>query len=205
MKRLTHGIAIAAILVPFSWAQAQISYSYLEGSFTSNEVETGAFGERDAVGVDLAISYEIESFLHLFAGYRLIDVDGLPLEQEAVETGVGFNFDFDENRNVFLNLSALTFDVELDDPTFGTVTGDDDGLGFAIGYRETNHTRLEFEISLDYVELDKANTSDRYMDMSLQYEITPRFKVLGGIRFGGDDNNFRAGVRYYLPNRLGQR
>ena len=203
MKRLIHGLALVAALAPLSWAQAQVSYSYLEGSFTFNEVDTGPlFGEEDAAGVDLQFSYEIERFLHLFGGYRFVDFDEQPLEQELAEFGVGFNLDLTANQSVFFNLSALTVDLTLEDPALGTLTADDDAVGFSIGYRETNHTRLEYTMSLDYVEFDEGDTSDTSMDISLQYEITPRLKVLGGIVFGGDDNNWRAGVRYYLPGRF---
>ena len=203
MKRLICGLALVAALAPLSWVQAQVSYSYLEGSFTFNELDTGPlFGEEDATGVDLQFSYEIERFLHLFGGYRFADFDDQPLEQELAEFGVGFNLDLSENQSVFFNLSALTVDLTLEDPVLGTLTADDDAIGFSIGYRETNHTRLEYTMSLDYIEFDEGNTSDTSMDMSLHYEITPRLKVLGGIVFGGDDNNWRAGVRYYLPGRF---
>jgi hypothetical protein len=35
--------------------------------------------------------------------------------------------------------------------------------------------------------------------MSLQYRVTRHLKIIGGIQFGGDDDLFRVGVRYYLP------
>ena len=86
----------------------------------------------------------------------------------------------------------------LDDPVLGSADGDDDGYGVSIGYREVNHTPLEFRLSIDHIALNDADTSDTTMDVSFQYELSNRFKILGGIQFGGDENIFRAGVRYYL-------
>lgn len=197
MKRLTLSMAAIAVLTPFSWARAELSYSYVHATAVVSEADT-ALGEEDGTGPAIDVSYEVLPWLHVFGGYKLIELDDLPLETETAHVGVGFNLDLTPDQSVFFDFSAGTVDVELVDPVLGTLTGDDDAYGFAIGYRERNTTRMEFTVSANYMELDMADTSDSFLKMSLEYEIKRRFKVLGGVTFGGEDSSWNVGVRYYL-------
>jgi len=106
------------------------------------------------------------------------------------------------DKNLFVNLSVLTVELELRDPVLGTLKGDDDAIEAAVGWRETNHTPLEFGVSLNYREYDKSATNDKWMDLNFQYALSSRFKTVGGVRFGGDDNNWRIGLRFNLPDRF---
>jgi len=204
MKGLLRGLTAVVLLVPISWAHAEISHTYVEGTVTRNQVETGPlFGEEDAVGVDFAASYEILRMMHVFGRIQYADFDDQPLEQTIGQIGIGYNWDITADRNFFVNLSFLNLELELTDPVFGSLSGDTDAAELAIGWRETNHTPLEFGISVHYRELDNAaETNDKWMDMAFLYAINPRLSINGGIRFGGDDNNMRIGVRYYLPSRF---
>ena len=38
--------------------------------------------------------------------------------------------------------------------------------------------------------------------MAFLYGLNDRFNIYGGIRFGGDDNNMRIGIRFYIPSRV---
>lgn len=198
MKRFLYGFAAAAALLPMSWAQAQISYSYLEGALTVHEVDTSFAEDEGAIGVGFKASYEVMPILHVFGGIQAAEFDDIDLQTTFVEAGVGTHYDFSETKSVFLNVSVLTTDLDLTDPVLGTLSADDDGYGVSIGYREVNHTPLEFRLSIDHYALNDADTSDTSMDISLQYKITQRLKILGGIQFGGEESIFRAGVRYYL-------
>ncbi len=202
MKGLIRGLALATLLVPLSWARADVTHTYVEGTFTRNQVDT-LFGEEDAVGVDLAASYEVLQMLHVFGRYQYADFDDQPLEQTTGQIGIGYNWDITADRNFFVNLSVLNAEVELVDPVLGTLTGDTDAAEIAIGWRETNHTPLEFGVSIHYREFDDvAETSDEWLDMVFLYSINRSLKIQTGIRFGGDDHSLRIGVRYDMPDHL---
>lgn len=202
MKGFRHGLAAAIAILPVSWAEAQISYSYLEGTLSANKIDTAAIGqEEDGFGGQFTASYAVMPYLHVFGGYRYSELSDFDLQTTFAQAGVGTHYDVSETKSVFLNVSAIATDVELDDPVLGSIQGDDDGYGVSIGYREINQTPMEFRLSIDYVALNDANTSDTSGDISLQYRITPRMKIFGGFQFGSDNDTFRAGVRYYLPNR----
>jgi hypothetical protein len=202
MKRWKNALAAAAALLPFSWAQAQISYSYIEGDLTVHEIDFAPLDrEEDAIGGRFEASYELMSFLHVFGSYQYAELDDLDAQTNFAQVGVGVHYDFSEMSSVFANISAISADLELVDSTLGNLESDDDGYGVSFGYREVNHTPLEFGMSIDYVKFNDADTDDTMMNLALLYELTPRLKIIGGIQFGGDDNMVRAGVRYYLPSR----
>jgi hypothetical protein len=205
MKGWVNSAVATAALLPMSWAQAQISYSFLESDFTIHEVDSPLLSEEErAYGVNFEGSYAVMSYLHIFGRYQFSDFDDFDLQGHFVQAGVGTHYDFSATKSVYLNVSALTIEVELEDPLLGTLSADDDGYGVSIGYREVNHTPLEFGFSIDYVSLNDADTSDTTGNLNFQYELTERWKIIGGIEFGGDENIFRAGVRYYLPNRMSE-
>lgn len=200
MKRFVYGFAAAAAFFPMSWAQAQISYSFLESTLTVSEIDT-SFGEDErGIGVDLRGSYEIMPILQVFGRIRAADFDDINLQTTLLEAGVGTHYDFSDTKSVFLNVSVLTTDLDIDVPGLGTLSGDDDGYGVSVGYREINHTPMEFRLSIDHVALNDSDTSETTMDIALMYRLTQRLKIISGIQFGGDEGIFRAGVRYYLGN-----
>ena len=204
MKGLIRGLAVVALLVPSAWARADISHTFVEGTVTRNQVQTGPlFGEEDAVGIDIAASYEILRMFHVFGRIQYAEFDDQPLDQTIGQIGVGYNWDISADRNFFVNLSVLNAELELNDPVLGALAGDTDAAEFSIGWRETNQTPLEFGISLHYREYDNAgDTTDKWMDMAFLYGLNDRFNIYGGIRFGGDDNNMRIGIRFYIPSRV---
>ena len=198
MKRFVYGLAVAVALFPVSWAQAQISYSFVESALTVHEADTSFAEDQDGIGLAFRGSYEVMPILQVFGGVRVADFDDINVQTTFVEAGVGTHYDFSDTKSVFLNVSVLTTDLELDDPVLGSLTADDDGYGVSVGYREINDTPMEFWLSIDHVALNDSDTSETTMDLSLQYRLTQRLKIIGGFVFGGDDSYFRAGVRYYL-------
>jgi len=211
MKRFSFCLAAAAALLPASWAQAQaqgrpqvqgqISYSYLEAAVTGHRIDTTLVGEEEALGAGFKASYEIMPYVHVFGSYQYTEFDDFDLQTDLVKAGVGAHYAISASKSIYADVAAITTDLELSDPVFGSVKSDDDGYGVSIGYREINHTPLEFHLSVDYVEFDKANTSETTADIGLQYALNRQFKILGAIQFGGDENILRLGVRYYLRGR----
>ena len=171
MKRFLYCLAAAAALFPVSWAQAQVSYSFLESALTVHEADTSFAQDQDGIGLAFRGSYEIMPILQVFGGLRAADFDDINVQTTFVEAGVGTHYDFSDTKSVFLNVSVLTTDLELDDPVLGTLEADDDGYGVSVGYREINHTPMEFWLSIDHVALNDADTSETTMDVSLQYRL----------------------------------
>jgi hypothetical protein len=200
MQRPLFAASVIGLLAGAPAANAQLSYSYAQGALLTTESDTVA-GEQDGKAADVSFSYDVLRFLHVFAGYKYHELDDLPVELTTVQAGAGFNFDVSDRQSVFINLSAVTFESDVA-TGIGTFGADDDGYGYAIGYRESNDRRLEFQVSAEHVELSDSDYADTWITTSLQLRVTPRLKVEGGVTFLGEENSLRIGVRYYLPNRL---
>jgi hypothetical protein len=80
---------------------------------------------------------------------------------------------------------------------------DDDGYTYLFGWREMNKSgRMEFNLSGQHIDYNKTNAADTWINMGLIFKITPRFKLTTAVQFAGDEDVFKVGLRYYLPNRF---
>jgi hypothetical protein len=190
-------IAFAVCLVAAPAAYADLSYSYVDGAVFRNSVDT-SIGEQDGKGIEGRFSYDVVKFLHVFAGAQYVEFDDIPVDTKLIEAGAGVHYSFSDLGSLYFNLSALTIDAS--GPTIGA---DDDGYGYAFGYREANKSgKMEFNLSAEHIELSDADSGDTWINMGLLFRVTSRFKITTGVQFAGDENLFRVGVRYYLPSRF---
>ena len=203
MKVSTSTLLATISLAAASCANADVSYSYLQGAWTGTEAGT-VLGEQDGTGPEVSASYELLRWLHVFGGYRMIELEDVSLETELFTAGAGVNYDFSDHQSVFFNLAGVEAQADLVSGG-GTIGVDDTGYFYSIGYRENNNDRLEFTVSADHIEFDDSASSDTSISMSLEYRITRRFHFEGGVNFAGEDRFWKVGVRYYLPNRFDRR
>jgi hypothetical protein len=185
-------------------AYADLSYSYLDGSVVKNSVETSV-GEQDGTGIDFRFSYDVLGYLHVFAGAKYAEFDDLPVDSTLIQAGAGVHYAPSDRTSIYFDLAALTAETEVS-AGGPSLSLDDDGYAYALGFREANKTgRIEFNISAEHVELSDADTGDTWVNMGLMFRATQRLKVTTAVQFAGDENAFKVGVRYYLPNRFDQR
>jgi hypothetical protein len=81
MKRSTSTLLVTILLVAAPYANADVSYSYLQGAWTGTEVGT-VLGEQDGMGPEVSASYELLRWLHVFGSYRMIELEDVSLETE---------------------------------------------------------------------------------------------------------------------------
>jgi hypothetical protein len=196
MRRLIFSLAVTIFAAPM--AQAQVNYTFIEATLTGNRVDTTGDMTEDGVGAGFRGSYEFMPFLQVFGSIQYADYSDLNTETTLSQIGIGAHYDFSETKSGFLNIGAVTASADLAVPGFGSTNVDDNGYGISVGYREVNHTPLEFRLAVDYVHFNDADESDTSVDISLQYEIASGLKILGGYQFGGDEDVLRLGVRYYF-------
>ena len=196
----------ALCLLAAAPARADLSYSYVEASGLVNSTDTAVGDDEDGTGAEAWVSYELMRFLHVFGGAKYVEFDDLPVETTTVQAGVGVNYDFSATNSVYFNVGAITASADTVTPGGPTVGTDDDGVTYALGYREATRTgKTEFVIAAEHVEFSESDFNDTWLDMGLLFRVTPRLKVQTAVQFGGEENGFKVGVRYYLPNRLDRR
>jgi hypothetical protein len=206
MVRSLPTVCALCLLAAVPAAHADVSYSYVEGSGLVNSTDTAAGDDEDGTGVEAWASYELLRFLHIFGGAKYVEFDDLPLETTLVQLGVGVNYDFSPTHSLYFNVGAISAEADIVTPGGPTAGTDDDGVTYALGYREATRTgKTEFLIAAEHVEFSESDESDTWLDMGLLFRVTPRLMVQTGIQFGGEENAFRVGVRYHLPNPLDRR
>lgn len=185
-------------------AYADLSYSYVDGAVFGNNLDTSV-GEEDGTGIEGRFSYDVVKFLHVFAGVKYVEFDDLPVDTTLIEAGAGVHYAFSDLGSLYFNLAALTLDANV--TTGGPAIGvDEDGYSYAFGYREANKSgKMEFNLSAEHMELTDSDSGDTWVNMGLLFRVTPRFMITTGVQFAGDENLFKVGVRYYLPNRFDNR
>jgi hypothetical protein len=206
MVRSLPTVCAFCMLAAVNTAQAEISYSYVEASGLVNSTDTAVGDDEDGTGAEAWISYELLRFLHVFGGAKKVEFDDLPFETTLVQAGVGLNYDFSPTNSLYFNVAGITSEADVATPGGPTVGTDDDGVTYALGYREATKTgKTEFVIAAEHVEFSEADFSDTWLDMGLLFRVTPRFKIQTAVQFGGEENVFKVGVRYDLPNHLARR
>jgi hypothetical protein len=193
-------VSVLCLFAAAPAANAELSYSYLDGALAKTSIDTATLGEQDGVAGEFEASYEILSFLYVLGGYEYAEWDDLPIDGDLVHAGAGVHYESSDHASIFFNVEGLKTEADVVTP-LGVIRSDEDGYGYAFGYREVNKNgRMEFAISAEHQEFDDA--ADTWVNMSLLFRVTPRFKILAGVTFAGEENAGRVGVRYYLPNRF---
>jgi hypothetical protein len=196
-------ILTASVLCLFAAApavSAELSYSYLDGAIAKTSIDTPTLGEQDGVAGEFEASYEILSFLYVLGGYEYAEWDDLPIDHDLVHAGAGVHYNPSDHASIFFNLEGLKSQADVV-TTLGVLRSDEEGYGYAFGYREANKSgSMEFAISAEHQEFDDA--ADTWINMNLEFRVTKRFNILAGVTFAGEENAGRIGVRYYLPNRF---
>ena len=204
MKHATLGVIAAAALLHTASAHAQLNYSYVRGSYLVTSSDNDLGDSLDGKAFDVGVSYEILNYLHAFGSYRQNELDDLPLTIDTLKAGVGFDIDLSPDQSVYFDFAAVRLEATLSSG-LGNLSGNNDGYGASIGYREKNQTRLEFDVRVDYIDLSDTDYTDTSITMSLAYELRRRLKIEGSAAFGGDEDHWGLGVRYYLPGPSGTR
>jgi predicted porin len=203
MKHATLGIVAAVVLLHVSGAHAQLSYSYVRGAYLVHRADSDLGTNLDGRGPEIGVSYEILPFLHAFADYHVLQLDDFDVETDTSKAGVGFDLDLSPDQSVYFDFAALRQSADTGG-SLGATSASNDGYGVSIGYREKNQTRLEFDARADYIKISDSDYTDTSVAVSLLYELRRNLKIEGLARFGGDDEAYGIGIRYYLPTRSGR-
>lgn len=201
MQRPILAAAAVCLVAAAPAAYADLSYSYVEGAVAATSTDT-ALGEQSGNAGEADFSYSVLKLLHVFASYRMNDFDHLSQSTQLVTAGAGFNYAFSPTQSVYVDLAGTSAQADSI-AGGGTIGPDDTGYSYAIGYRESRpNGKIEFDVKASRLVFDDTKFSNTSIDMDLLFRVTPRFKIDAGIRFIGDENAFRVGARYYLPNRF---
>ena len=186
---------------------AHISYNYVDLGWGYLEVDDVTPGvDADGNGPGIRFSGAIHPNIHLFGGYAYqdidIDISGAPdIDWQIANLGIGYNYSFNEITSIFARADYVYARTEVSGNS-----EDEDGYGLSAGLRYmliTDGIRqsvldgIEFQGSIDYVDLDETgdNTS---LGAGVLFHITPNVGLGIEGAWGNDDTRYLAGVRLTL-------
>jgi hypothetical protein len=182
-----------------------LSYSYVEGSVFINNTGT-AIGELDGKGAEAWFSYSVLKMLHVFGGTKFVDFDDYTVNTTLVEAGAGWNYNPSPLTSMYFDVAAVTSSADSLTPAGPKIGVDDNGYTYLFGWRSANKSRrMEFNISAQHISYSKVDEPDTWINIGLLFRATKRLMVVTSVEATGKENLFKAGVRYYLPNRFDKR
>ncbi|MGV7235309.1 MAG: outer membrane beta-barrel protein [Nitrosomonadaceae bacterium] len=188
---------------------AHISYNYVDLGWTYSEVDDVIPGvDADGNGPGIRFSGAIHPNIHLFGGYTYQDIDvdisGAPdIDGHTANLGIGYNYSFNKITSIFARADYVYARAEADEIS---VEEDEDGFGLSAGLRYmliTDGIRqsvldgIEFQGSIDYVDLDETgdNTS---LGAGVLFHITTNVGLGIAGSWGDDETSYVAGLRLTL-------
>jgi hypothetical protein len=182
-----------------------LSYSYVEGSLFQSKTDT-AVGNLGGKGAEAWFSYSVLKMLHVFGGTKYVDFDDYTVNNTLVEAGAGWNYNPSPLTSMYFDLAAVTSKADSLTPGGPTIGVDDNGYTYLFGWRSANKSRkMEFNLSAQHITYHKVDEPATWINLGLLFRTTNRLMVVTGVELTGNaakESLFKAGVRYYLPNRF---
>ena len=169
-------LATALITIPTISTSKEISYDYIQGTYSSVTIDTGTTaGDLDGNGFGVSGSFSVAPAIAITAGLGATSYDellGVSIDTAALTFGVTAHMAIAPNADIYGNFSVLRAGFEMSD---GFTTYDDTDTGNVIS------AGLRF-LATETVELELA------------FSRTDVFEET--------DNSFGAGIRFYASDKF---
>ncbi len=185
MKSKLLAIAVGCLAVPVA-ATAEVVFNYLEAGYVNTEIDTG-FGDEDGDGFSLAGSFDINNDFFLFGDYASADIAFVDFS--LLKLGGGFRTS--AGGPAQLVATAAFARAEADAGPFGDAS--DNGFALAFGARGEFSPVVEWDLFLNYIDLDDSETS---VKGAARYKFSPTIAVGASLESGDDTTTFGVQVRW---------
>lgn len=185
MKRIAATLLLGLPAVALS--QQPFSYTYIEGTLVSSELND--VGPLDASGDGIGIAGSI-AFGERFHGFGSFTDEGFDfdLDRTTLQIGAGYAYPLQGGFDLVGRLSYIESDIQRPGPDIN-----DNGFGIEGGVRGRFTPRSEFDAGIRYVDVRRSDTS---LFFNGRFFLQPRLAVGGGLT--SDDGNLvlTAAIRY---------
>lgn len=185
-------VLIATVLPCAALAQQPFSYTYVEGSVISSELND--IGPLDAGGDGIGVrgSVSVLPRYHLFAAYTDEGFD-FDLDRTTLEIGAGYAYPLQQNFDLVGRLSYIESDIDRPGPDL-----EDDGFGLEGGIRGRFTPRAEFDAGIRYVDVRGSDTS---LFFKGRFFLRPNLAVGGGLTKNDGNLSLTADIRFLFAGR----
>ncbi len=191
-RNLTTLLATAVLALPGFAAADDLSYNYLDLSYSESEIDVGDI-DVDGDGLTLAGSLAVAPNWHVFADFAATDFD-FGIDATTLRAGGGYNYGISDSADVIARVFAIRTELEVD----GGGDSDDTGIGIGVGLRALVMPSLELEGAIDYVEVEFAgdDSGEALFTGGARYFVTPQIALGGTVSVGDDIMTFGINGRF---------
>jgi hypothetical protein len=160
-------------------AQADMSYSYVEGGYGNVNVDIPG-DDVDGDGWLLGGSIAVTPMFYVMADFRQADLD-FDVDLTRSKVGLGLNYGISPTVDLIGRVAWVK--LELDTPIGDA---DDDGFGLDLGLRGQMTDKFEVEGAVQYSDFGGDGGDDTAIVGQARYFFTNQF-ALGGLIEASDD------------------
>ena len=155
-------LATTILVMSSSALSKEISYNYLQGTFSSITDSSLPSQDVDANDYKASGSFSISRNMALTAGFGVTDFDrvqGIDIEATAITFGITGHTSVASRTDIYGNFSILLEDIKVSDG-FTTLKDDDTGNVISFGLRHMASDTVELELIFSRVDVfdDATNT-----------------------------------------------
>lgn len=189
MKRFA---ALVLLSLPAAAAAQDFSYSYVQGSVISSELNDFGPLDGDGDGIGIRGSVAVLPRFHIFGSFQDEGFD-FDIDATTLQIGAGYNYSLHEDFDLVGRLSYIEQDIDLPGPDLR-----DEGFEIEGGIRGRFTQRAEFDAGIRYIDVRGSDTS---LFFDGRYFLQPNLAVGGGLTSNDGDLTLRADIRFEFASR----
>lgn len=185
MKRIAAMLLLEVPAVALS--QQPVSYTYIEGTVISSELNDVGPLSASGDGIGIAGSLALGESFHVFGSYADEGFD-FDLDRTTLQIGAGYAYTLREGFDLIGRLSYIESDIKQPGPDIN-----DNGLGIEGAIRGHLTDRSEFDAGIRYVDVRRSDTS---LFFNGRFYLRPMLALGGGLTSNDGDLVMTAAVRF---------
>jgi hypothetical protein len=185
MKRIAAMLLLGAPAVALS--QQPVSYTYVEGTLISSELNDVGPLDASGDGIGIAGSFALGESFHVFGSFADEGFD-FDLDRTTLQIGAGYAYALQEGFDLVGRLSYIESDIEQPGPNIN-----DNGFGIEGAIRGHFTDRSEFDAGIRYIDVRRSDTS---LFFNGRYYLRPSLALGGGLTSNDGDLVLTAAIRF---------
>ncbi len=186
-KRILIVAAVLALAGPAALA-TETSYTFLQGSWASVDIDQGDSG----TGPALDASYGVTQMVHVLGSYEDVGFD--TADMTTWQVGAGLHHTMMKSFDLFGEASYVDMEVEV--PTVGSAS--EDGFAIAGGLRKPLGESWEVNGAVE--QIDVGPQDDTLIGVNALYTMKERYALTAGYKMG-DADTVHVGFRWSFGRR----
>lgn len=184
---ITNLLTLTALAFPSSVVSKEISYDFVQGTYSSISDSSIPGVNVDADGLAVSGAFSVSPNVAITAEYGTISYDrvlGADVDFTELKFGFTAHTSITPETDVFGNFSVLKVDADIDNGTT-TTSNDDTGNAITIGLRHLINYEVELDVS--FSREDIYDDTDNTFAFGARFYANERFSIGVGYETSNED------------------